>query len=214
MLSFHSLKNPRLRNSKCEVLLGSKHFASLTFLNKILIIFLFFFLGSIMFHVRRRPADGGAPRKRKKKPGGGPVGVSGPGGQTATGSGVGSGLYHHRGSTSGPSDHHHHRSSDLEQCPMFIELGADHVTESSRTVRVTSDVMEVGSANGIALQLYGPHIQPRHCLIQYNADSGITTLTPCHIDAFTYVNGQRIHQTTVLQVSKILYYATKMDTEI
>ncbi|XP_044743827.1 uncharacterized protein LOC123306030 isoform X1 [Chrysoperla carnea] len=162
--------------------------------------------GSIMFHVRRRPADGGAPRKRKKKPGGGPVGVSGPGGQTATGSGVGSGLYHHRGSTSGPSDHHHHRSSDLEQCPMFIELGADHVTESSRTVRVTSDVMEVGSANGIALQLYGPHIQPRHCLIQYNADSGITTLTPCHIDAFTYVNGQRIHQTTVLQNGAIVKF--------
>lgn len=146
-----------------------------------------------MFHVRRRPSDG-APRKRKKKPGG-PGGVSGPAGQTA-----GSGLYHHRGSTSG-LDHHHLRSSEIEQFPMLIELGADHATESSRTLRIISDVMEVGSANGIALQLYGPHIQPRHCLIQYSADNGVTTLTPLHIDAFTYVNGQRIHQTTVIQVS-------------
>lgn len=28
----------------------------------------FLFLGSIMFHVRRRPADTGQPRRRKKKP--------------------------------------------------------------------------------------------------------------------------------------------------
>ncbi|KAJ8985822.1 hypothetical protein NQ317_012062 [Molorchus minor] len=56
--------------------------------------------------------------------------------------------------------------------------------------------MEVGSANGIALQLYGPHIQPRHCVITNT--EGVTSLTPCHADAHTYVNGQRIHQTTIL----------------
>ncbi|ERL86746.1 hypothetical protein D910_04152 [Dendroctonus ponderosae] len=56
--------------------------------------------------------------------------------------------------------------------------------------------INVGSANGIALQLYGPHIQPRHCVIT-NAE-GVTSLTPCHADAHTYVNGQRIHQTTIL----------------
>ncbi|KAL3281501.1 hypothetical protein HHI36_004708 [Cryptolaemus montrouzieri] len=27
---------------------------------------------------------------------------------------------------------------------------------------------------------------------------GVTSLTPCHPDAHTYVNGQRIHQTTIL----------------
>lgn len=56
--------------------------------------------------------------------------------------------------------------------------------------------LQVGSANTIALQLYGPHIQPRHCVIT-NTD-GVTSLTPCHADAHTYVNGQRIHQTTIL----------------
>ncbi|KAJ8948414.1 hypothetical protein NQ314_008408 [Rhamnusium bicolor] len=64
------------------------------------------------------------------------------------------------------------------------------------TQEYTCKLNNVGSANGIALQLYGPHIQPRHCVIT-NTD-GVTSLTPCHADAHTYVNGQRIHQTTIL----------------
>ncbi|XP_050309768.1 afadin isoform X3 [Anthonomus grandis grandis] len=119
--------------------------------------------GSIMFHVRRRPADC-APRKRKKKP-----------------------LSGMRGEQRG-------------DVPFLMELGPDgqapHPGDANKTVRLTNDVMEVGSANGIALQLYGPHIQPRHCVIT-NTD-GVTSLTPCHADAHTYVNGQRIHQTTIL----------------
>lgn len=62
----------------------------------------------------------------------------------------------------------------------------------------------MGSANGIALQLYGPHIQPRHCVIT-NTD-GVTSLTPCHADAHTYVNGQRIHQTTLLQHGSLVKF--------
>ncbi|XP_030761421.1 afadin isoform X2 [Sitophilus oryzae] len=119
--------------------------------------------GSIMFHVRRKPADC-QPRRRKKKP------LSG-------------GLRDQRGDV-----------------PLLVELGPDgqppSLADVNKTVRLTNDVMEVGSANGIALQLYGPHIQPRHCVIT-NADS-VTSLTPCHADAHTYVNGQRIHQTTIL----------------
>lgn len=62
----------------------------------------------------------------------------------------------------------------------------------------------MGSANGIALQLYGPHIQPRHCVIA-NTD-GLTSLTPCHADAHTYVNGQRIYQTTILQHGNLVKF--------
>ncbi|KAJ8917520.1 hypothetical protein NQ315_005569 [Exocentrus adspersus] len=126
-------------------------------------------IGSIMFHVRRRPADC-APRKRKKKPGA--LGQAGAGNRDVRG----------------------------DSAPFLVELGPDgsapHPGDTARTIRLTNDVMEVGSANGIALQLYGPHIQPRHCVITNT--EGVTSLTPCHADAHTYVNGQRIHQTTIL----------------
>nr|XP_008193036.1 PREDICTED: afadin isoform X6 [Tribolium castaneum] len=132
--------------------------------------------GSIMFHVRRRPADC-APRKRKKKPG-------------ALGT-----------NTNNPRD-------VRDAVPLLVELGPDgsapHPGDTARTIRLTNDVMEVGSANGIALQLYGPHIQPRHCVIT-NAD-GVTSLTPCHADAHTYVNGQRIHQTTILNHGSLVKF--------
>ncbi|CAG9858483.1 unnamed protein product [Phyllotreta striolata] len=134
--------------------------------------------GSIMFHVRRRPADC-APRKRKKKPGAI--------GQTAS-------------------------TRDVREvaAPLLVELGPDgsapHPGDTARTIRLTSDMMEVGSANGIGLQLYGPHIQPRHCVITINAADGATSLTPCHADAHTYVNGQRIHQTTVLQHGSLVKF--------
>ncbi|XP_025829531.1 afadin isoform X10 [Agrilus planipennis] len=133
---------------------------------------------SIMFHVRRRPADC-APRKRKKKPGAL--------GATATGSG---------------------REPRLEAAPLLVELGPDGSAPSpgdtARSLRLSKDVMEVGSANGIDLQLYGPHIQPRHAVIA-NTD-GLTSITPCHADAHTYVNGQRIHQTTILSHGNLIKF--------
>ncbi|XP_072396641.1 afadin isoform X2 [Diabrotica undecimpunctata] len=134
--------------------------------------------GSIMFHVRRRPADC-APRKRKKKPGA--LGQA-----TST------------------------RDVRGDTAPLLVELGPDgsapHPGDTARTIRLTNDVMEVGSANGIGLQLYGPHIQPRHCVITINAADGVTSLTPCHADAHTYVNGQRIHQTTILQHGSLVKF--------
>ncbi|KAK9888640.1 hypothetical protein WA026_000868 [Henosepilachna vigintioctopunctata] len=133
-------------------------------------------LGSIMFHVRRRPADC-APRKRKKKPGA-------------------------LGANNNP------REAREGQAPLLVELGPDgstpHPGDTARTIRLNTEVMEVGSANGIALQLYGPHIQPRHCVIT-NTDS-VTSLTPCHADAHTYVNGQRIHQTTILSHGSLVKF--------
>lgn len=47
------------------------------------------------------------------------------------------------------------------------------------------------------MQLFGPGIQPHHCDLT-NMD-GVVTVTPRNIDAETYVEGQRISETTMLQ---------------
>lgn len=71
-----------------------------------------------MFHVRRRPADC-APRKRKKKP------ALGSGGSGGAGT----------------------RDSRGDFAPVLVELGPDgqvpHPGDMARTLRLTSDVMEV-----------------------------------------------------------------------
>lgn len=71
--------------------------------------------------------------------------------------------------------------------------------------RIHPNVTEVGCerqnqpSNAQCLQLSGPNIQPRHCVIAHT--EGIVTVTPCSRDAETYVGGQRIFETTILQVS-------------
>ena len=72
--------------------------------------------------------------------------------------------------------------------------------------RLQPNVTEVGSERPIGpqavqaqtLTLPGPMVMPRHCVIAFTEN--IVTLTPCSRDAHTYVNNQRIHQTTILQV--------------
>lgn len=60
---------------------------------------------------------------------------------------------------------------------------------------------QVGSANTNPLQLFGPSIQPRHCLISLL--EGVCTVTPLHADALTFVNGHHIQQPTILHVSTL-----------
>lgn len=60
---------------------------------------------------------------------------------------------------------------------------------------------QVGSANTNQLQLFGPSIQSRHCLVSLM--EGVCTVTPLHADALTFVNGHHIQQPTILHVSKI-----------
>ncbi|KAI4465248.1 afadin [Holotrichia oblita] len=95
-----------------------------------------------------------------------------------------------------------------DSAPLLVELFPDGSaplpSDTNRTIRLNNDIMEVGSANGVALQLYGPHIQPRHCVIT-NTD-GVTSLTPCHVDAHIYVNGQRIHQTVILTHGSLIKF--------
>ncbi|XP_013177588.1 PREDICTED: afadin-like [Papilio xuthus] len=112
---------------------------------------------SIMFHVRRRPADS-QPRRRKKKAGG----AARPGTE-----------------------------------PLLVEVAPDgSALENGRRMRL-ADVLEVGSGNGTGLQLYGPSIQPRHCVVA-PADGGYS-VTPLHPDAQVYLNGRRVTHTQRLQ---------------
>lgn len=60
-------------------------------------------------------------------------------------------------------------------------------------------MFQVGSANTNSLQVFGPSIQPRHCLISLH--EGVCTVTPLHADAITFVNGHHITQPTILHVS-------------
>ncbi|XP_076674496.1 adherens junction formation factor afadin isoform X4 [Andrena cerasifolii] len=138
--------------------------------------------GSIMFHVRRRPADY-VPRKRKKKP-------------------------------SGKWNELDHRYED-ERLPFLLELnpdGSDVPNGAGTRHRLQPNVTEVGSERPVGpqavqaqtLTLTGSTVMPRHCVIAFTEN--IVTLTPCSRDAHTYVNNQRIHQTTILQNGAIIKF--------
>lgn len=133
----------------------------------------FYSTGSIMFHVRRRPADA-QPRRRKKKP----LGISNGSGSMTT----------------------------EREGPMLIEI--THSGDGGRRIKLTTEPIEVGSANTNALQLFGPSIQPRHCLISLH--EGVCTVTPLHADGLTFVNGHHITQPTILHVSHFKYWKVLM----
>lgn len=89
-----------------------------------------------------------------------------------------------------------HISGDREG-PVLVEV--THSGDGGRRIKLGSDPVEVGSANTNCLQLFGPSIQPRHCLISLL--EGVCTVTPLHTDALTFVNGHHISQPTILHVS-------------
>ena len=49
------------------------------------------------------------------------------------------------------------------------------------------------------LQIHGPNVQPRHCVIGLTQSDGIVTVTPTSPESETIVNNQRIHETTTLR---------------
>ncbi|XP_050433436.1 afadin isoform X2 [Adelges cooleyi] len=144
--------------------------------------------GSIMFHVRRRPADY-HPRKRKKKP---------------------THKWNQQHSTSEMLEYRY--EDGLDRLPFFLELNADGLEMvNPKRYRIHPNVTEVGcerqnqpQSNAQCLQLSGPNIQSRHCVIAHT--EGIVTVTPCSQNAETYVNGQRIFETTILQNGSIVKF--------
>ncbi|XP_075123842.1 afadin isoform X3 [Leptodactylus fuscus] len=77
------------------------------------------------------------------------------------------------------------------------EDGSDS-RDKPKLYRLQLSVTEVGTEKleDNSIQLFGPGIQPHHCDLT-NMD-GIVTVTPRSVDADTYVDGQRISETTML----------------
>ncbi|XP_032637005.2 afadin isoform X15 [Chelonoidis abingdonii] len=148
--------------------------------------------GILVFQLKRRPSDY-IPKKTKKQTDGKPL----KGKERVDGSGYGSCL-------------------PPEKLPYLVELspgrrnhfayysyhtyedGSDS-RDKPKLYRLQLSVTEVGTEkfDDNSIQLFGPGIQSHHCDLT-NMD-GVVTVTPRSIDAETYVEGQRISETTMLQ---------------
>ncbi|KAJ2939621.1 hypothetical protein O0L34_g14338 [Tuta absoluta] len=89
--------------------------------------------------------------------------------------------------------------------PQLLEVSPDGAPlENGRRIRI-NDVVEVGSGNGTTLQLYGPSIQPRHCVVA-PAEGGGYNVTPLHTDALVLYNGRRVLHSQRLQHGCLLKF--------
>ncbi|EHA98723.1 Afadin [Heterocephalus glaber] len=133
--------------------------------------------GILVFQLKRRPPDY-IPKKTKKHT----EGKTLKGKERADGSGYGSAL-------------------PPEKLPYLVELSPDgsDSRDKPKLYRLQLSVTEVGTEkfDDNSIQLFGPGIQPHHCDLT-NMD-GVVTVTPRSMDAETYVDGQRISETTMLQ---------------
>ncbi|XP_056422846.1 afadin isoform X7 [Hyla sarda] len=87
-----------------------------------------------------------------------------------------------------------------DKLPYLVELSPDgsDSRDKPKLYRLQMSVTEVGTEKleENSIQLFGPGIQPHHCDLT-NMD-GIVTVTPRNVNADTYVDGQRISETTML----------------
>uniref|UniRef100_A0A4W4G103 Afadin, adherens junction formation factor a n=1 Tax=Electrophorus electricus TaxID=8005 RepID=A0A4W4G103_ELEEL len=85
------------------------------------------------------------------------------------------------------------------------EDGSDS-RDKPKLYRLQHSVTEVGSERGEDgnIQLFGPGILPHHCNLMH-AD-GLVTVTPASLDGETFVDGQRISDTTVLRSGMTLQF--------
>nr|XP_008122888.1 PREDICTED: afadin isoform X4 [Anolis carolinensis] len=157
--------------------------------------------GILVFQLKRRPPDY-VPKKLKKQVDGKPL----KGKERVDGSSYGSSL-------------------PPEKLPYLVELspgrrnhfayynyhtyedGSDS-RDKPKLYRLQLSVTEVGTEklDENSIQLFGPGIQPHHCDLT-NMD-GVVTVTPRNIDAETYVEGQRISETTMLQSGMKVQFGT------
>ncbi|XP_067900730.1 afadin isoform X3 [Heterodontus francisci] len=88
-----------------------------------------------------------------------------------------------------------------EKLPYLVELSPDgsDSRDKPKLYRLQLNVTDVGTekSDESTIQLFGPGIQPHHCDLT-NMD-GIVTVTPRSFDAETYVDGQHITETVMLQ---------------
>uniref|UniRef100_A0A8D2KSN8 Afadin n=1 Tax=Varanus komodoensis TaxID=61221 RepID=A0A8D2KSN8_VARKO len=140
----------------------------------------------LVFQLKRRPPDY-IPKKLKKQLDGKPS----KGKERVDGSAYGSSL-------------------PPEKLPYLVELSPDgsDSRDKPKLYRLQLSVTEVGTEkfDENSIQLFGPGIQPHHCDLT-NMD-GVVTVTPTSIDAETYVEGQRISETTMLQSGMKVQFGT------
>ncbi|XP_022253021.1 afadin-like isoform X2 [Limulus polyphemus] len=139
--------------------------------------------GSLTFHIKQRPTDY-QPRKRKKK------------------------QVH----TKDNSDSSSQSDDSIGQMPYLSEINPD-LSEvlhgKPKRYPLFPNVTEVGSersssTDGQFLQLLGPSIHPRHCVLAHT--DGIVTVTPSSQNAETFVNGSKIFETTILQHGMVVQF--------
>ncbi|XP_024600685.1 afadin [Neophocaena asiaeorientalis asiaeorientalis] len=132
--------------------------------------------GILVFQLKRRPPDY-IPKKSQKHMDGKPL----HGKERVDGSGYGAAL-------------------PPEKLPYLVELSPDgsDSRDKPKLYRLQLSVTEVGTEkfDDGSIQLFGSGIEPHHCDLT-NMD-GVVTVTPRSMDAETYVDGQRISETTML----------------
>ena len=135
-----------------------------------------FFADSVTFHVRRRPPNS-LSRGRRKDPA-----------MTAS------------------VPRFHHPVTDQPPVPFLVKLNPDgsEVGQGQAPLRLLlkSDVTEIGSDPAIPNGLLLPFVFPHHCVIERTEH--IVTVTPNHRNAETFVNNNRIFQTTILHSGAVL----------
>ncbi|XP_017577225.1 afadin isoform X17 [Pygocentrus nattereri] len=101
-----------------------------------------------------------------------------------------------------------HGALPPEKLPYLVELSPDgsDSRDKPKLYRLQHSVTEVGSdrSEDGNIQLFGPGILPHHCNLMH-AD-GLVTVTPASLDAETFVDGQRISDTTVLRSGMTLQF--------
>uniref|UniRef100_A0A667YMR1 Afadin, adherens junction formation factor n=1 Tax=Myripristis murdjan TaxID=586833 RepID=A0A667YMR1_9TELE len=97
-----------------------------------------------------------------------------------------------------------------EKLPYLVELSPDgsDSRDKPKLYRLQHSITEVGSdcTEDGAIQLLGPGILPHHCNLMHS--DGLVTVTPRGPDADTFVDGQRVTETTVLRSGSTLQFGS------
>ncbi|XP_031717574.1 afadin isoform X17 [Anarrhichthys ocellatus] len=97
-----------------------------------------------------------------------------------------------------------------EKLPYLVELSPDgsDSRDKPKLYRLQHSITEVGSdcTEDGAIQLLGPGILPHHCNLMHS--EGMVTVTPHGQDADTFVDGQRVNETTVLRSGSTLQFGS------
>ncbi|XP_078798601.1 afadin isoform X19 [Oryzias latipes] len=97
-----------------------------------------------------------------------------------------------------------------EKLPYLVELSPDgsDSRDKPKMYRLQQSITEVGSdcTDDGAIQLLGPGVLPHHCNLMHS--EGMVTVTPHGPDAETFIDRQRVTETTVLHSGSTLQFGS------